>query len=364
MEDSNNIKVMQPKRREASETYCVTGATGYVASWLVKTLLDRGFIVHATVRDPAKCLHLLSTWSGADRLKLFRADLKEEGSFDEAVKGCDGVFHVAASMEFSVNVTEENIESYVQSNIIDPAISGTLNILRSCLKSKSVKRVVFTSSISTLSAKDRDGKWRGVVDESCQTPIDHVWNKKASGWVYVLPKLLTEEAAFRFASENGVDLVSVITPTVAGPFLTSSVPSSIQVVLSPLTGDSELFRILSAVNARMGSIALVHIEDICRVHLFLMEHAKADGRYICCAQSWPLCKLLNHLAQRYPCSNLERSVRDVEQVPSEISSKKLRELGFEYKHGIEDIISQTVTACLNYGFLTPIRNLLIDNMST
>ena len=45
-------------RRGASKTYCVTGATGYVGSWLVKTLLDRGFVVHATARDPGLKLSL------------------------------------------------------------------------------------------------------------------------------------------------------------------------------------------------------------------------------------------------------------------------------------------------------------------
>lgn len=100
-----------------------------------------------------------------------------------------------------------------------------------------MKRVVFTSSISTLTAIDSNGKWKPVVDESCQTPLGHVWDAKASGWVYALSKLLTEEAAFRFAVENGIDLVSVITATVSGPFITSHVPSSIQVLLSPLTGN-------------------------------------------------------------------------------------------------------------------------------
>jgi len=52
----------------------------------------------------------------------------------------------------------------------------------------------------------------------------------------VLSKLLTEEAAFKFAKEHGLDLVSVITTTVAGTFLTSTVPSSIRVLLSPITG--------------------------------------------------------------------------------------------------------------------------------
>ena len=32
---------------------CVTGASGYIASWLVKLLLQRGYTVNATVRDPS-----------------------------------------------------------------------------------------------------------------------------------------------------------------------------------------------------------------------------------------------------------------------------------------------------------------------
>ncbi|XP_022753184.1 putative anthocyanidin reductase [Durio zibethinus] len=336
-------------------TYCVTGATGYIGSWLVKLLLERGYKVHATVRNPEKALYLLSLWTGGDRLRLFKADLLEEGSFDEAVKGCNGVFHVAASMEFDVN-TNEDIDTYVRSNIIDPAIKGTENLLKACLKSKSVKRVVFTSSISTITAKDSIGNWRPVVDESCLTTIDHVLNAKASGWVYALSKLLTEEAAFKFANENGIDLVSVITTTVAGPFLTTTIPSSIHVLLSPVTGDPKYFQILSAVNARMGSVALVHIEDVCSAHIFLMEQARAEGRFICCVCSSPMSELINRFAQEYPSSNIQglEAEKKVTKRP-EISSKKLRDLGFTYKHGIEDIIHQTITTCVDYGFLPPTR---------
>ncbi|XVF70512.1 hypothetical protein PTKIN_Ptkin11bG0167600 [Pterospermum kingtungense] len=338
-------------------TYCVTGATGYIGSWLVKLLLERGYRVHATVRNPEKASYLLPLWSGGDRLRLFKADLVEEGSFDEAVNGCNGVFHVAASMEFDVNTNGNNIEAYVRSNIIDPAIKGTENLLKACLKSKSVKRVVFTSSISTITAKDHsNGNWRPAVDESCQITIDHVLNAKASGWVYALSKLLTEEAAFKFANENGIDLVSVITTTVAGPFLTSTLPSSIQVLLSPVTGDPKYLSILSAVNARMGSVALVHIEDICSAHVFLMEQAGADGRYICCVGNYPMSELINRLAQAYPSSNIQRLEAEEKgkNIP-QISSKKLRDCGFTYKHGIEDIIHQTITSCVDYGFLPPTR---------
>ncbi|KAL4313122.1 hypothetical protein GQ457_01G005520 [Hibiscus cannabinus] len=338
-----------------SPAYCVTGATGYIGSWLVKLLLGRGYKVHAAVRNPEKALHLLPLWNGGDQLRLFKADLLEEGSFDEAVKGCNGVFHVAASMEFDAN-TNENIESYVRSNIIEPAIKGTENLLKSCLKSNTVKRVVFTSSISTITAKDSNGNWRSVVDESCQTTFDHVLNEKASGWVYVLSKLLTEEIAFKFANENCIDLVSVITTTVAGPFLTTTVPSSIQMLLSPVTGDPKYFSLLSAVNARMGSVALVHIEDICRAHVFLMEQARAEGKYICCVGSFPTTELINLLAQENPSSNIQRLEADGDSSKHpEISSKKLKDLGFTYKHGTEDMIHQTITACVDHGVLPHTR---------
>ncbi|BAT92435.1 hypothetical protein LR48_Vigan05g146700 [Vigna angularis] len=336
-------------------TFCVTGATGYIGSWLVAALLQRGYTVHATVRDPEKSFHLLSLWTKGDRLRIFKADLNEEGSFDEAVRGCDGVFHVAASMEFNVD-KKENIEAYVQANIVDPSIKGTLNLLKSCMNSNSVKRVVLTSSISTITAKDNNGKWKHVVDESCQIQSEHVLKTQASGWVYALSKLLTEEAAFKFAKENGIDLVSVITTTVAGPFFTATVPSSVKMLLSPITGEPEFFKILSAVNARMGSIALVHIEDICSAHIFLMEHSEAEGRYICSSQSYPLSMLVNLLTKEYSYSNKKKiAEKNYDKVPSEICSKKLRDLGFSYKHGVEEIIHQTIICCLDYGYLPPIR---------
>ncbi|KAF9588279.1 hypothetical protein IFM89_008696 [Coptis chinensis] len=275
----------------------------------------------------------------------------EEGSFDEAVKGCHGVFHVAASMEFNV-LAKDNIENYVQSHILDPAIKGTLNLLRACSSAKSVKRVVFTSSISTMTSQDSAGNMISVVDESCKTPIERVCNRKASGWVYVLSKLLSEEAAFRFANENGIDLISVIPTTVAGSFLTPTVPASVCVLLSPITGDSEFNSILLAVNHRMGSISIVHIEDICNAHIFLMEHATAKGRYICSAHSCAMSQLVDCLALEYPYFDVQRSSEEQHKtIPSRISSKKLTDLGFEYKYGVGDVIKQSISSCMQHGLL-------------
>ncbi|KAM0932768.1 putative dihydroflavanol 4-reductase [Dioscorea sansibarensis] len=134
------------------------------------------------------------------------------------------------------NARKENNIKNVESSILESALRGTTNLLQSCSKVGSVKRVIFTSSISTITAKDENGEWIQEVNESCLNPANLVWKEKPSGWVYVLSKLLTEQKAFQFAKEKGIDLISIIPPTVAGLFLTPDVPTSLQVLLSPITG--------------------------------------------------------------------------------------------------------------------------------
>lgn len=74
-------------------------------------------------------------------------------------------------------------EDHVRSKITEPAVRGTLNVLQACSRAGSVKRIIFTSSISTITAKDNKGEWRELVDESSITPINGVWNTKPRGWV-------------------------------------------------------------------------------------------------------------------------------------------------------------------------------------
>ncbi|MGM3162888.1 NAD-dependent epimerase/dehydratase family protein [Dickeya undicola] len=78
----------------------VTGATGYVAGWLVKRLLEEGVTVHAAVRDPndvRKTGHLNDMATGQPgTLRFFKADLLEPGSYAQAMKGCGIVFHTAS----------------------------------------------------------------------------------------------------------------------------------------------------------------------------------------------------------------------------------------------------------------------------
>jgi nucleoside-diphosphate-sugar epimerase len=101
----------------AGKTVCVTGASGFIASWLVKLLLERGYTVRGTVRNPEKSKHLLQLPGASDNLKLVAANLLEQGRFDEAVQGCDGVFHTA-SPYFTKNVTDPQVDQSVCLSIV------------------------------------------------------------------------------------------------------------------------------------------------------------------------------------------------------------------------------------------------------
>uniref|UniRef100_A0A453L4R1 NAD-dependent epimerase/dehydratase domain-containing protein n=1 Tax=Aegilops tauschii subsp. strangulata TaxID=200361 RepID=A0A453L4R1_AEGTS len=139
---------------------CVTGGGGYIASWLVKLLLSRGYAVHATLRDPSdqKNAHLMQLDGAAESLSLFKADVLDRAALAAAVEGCQGVFHVASPVPADKTVDPE-------SEIMVPAVKGTLNILEVCSSVK-VQKVVVVSSTAAVHSNPNwpQGKPK---DESC-----------------------------------------------------------------------------------------------------------------------------------------------------------------------------------------------------
>ena len=106
----------------------VTGGTGFIAGWIIKFLLEEGLSVHATVRDPGnqeKVAHLEAmAGSSPGQLHMFKADLLEPGSFDEAMAGCELVMHTASP--FVISTPKDP-----QAEFIRPALNGTQNVLAS-----------------------------------------------------------------------------------------------------------------------------------------------------------------------------------------------------------------------------------------
>ncbi|CAI0420737.1 unnamed protein product [Linum tenue] len=213
---------------------CVTGGSGYIASWIIKLLLERGYTVKTTVHDKTKTQHLLSLDGANERLQLYKADLTAEGSFDSAVDGCQAVFHTASPVLFQTS----NPQRYLlfQADLIDPAVKGTLNVLKSCAKMPSVKRVVLTSSMASVVCNRKPLSAGVVIDETWFSDPEFCAKYQPPKHWYMLSKTLAEEAAWKFANENGIDLVAVNPGFVIGPFLQPSVNFTVEEVLRLING--------------------------------------------------------------------------------------------------------------------------------
>ncbi|KAK6917392.1 NAD-dependent epimerase/dehydratase [Dillenia turbinata] len=324
---------------------CVVGGSGFVASWIVKLLLEKGYEVNTTVRDPGnqkKISHLLAL-QNSGKLNIFRADLTDENSFDAAVAGCDYVFHVATPVNFASEDPENEM--------IKPAIQGVTNVLKACVKAKTVKRVILTSSAAAVTINQLNGTGL-VMDESNWADVEFLSTVKPPTWGYPVSKALAEKAAWKFAAENNIDLITVIPTLMAGHSLTPDVPSSVGLAMSLISGNEFLINGLKGMQMLSGSISITHVEDVSRAHIFLAEKESASGRYICCAVNTSVPELAKFLKNRYPDYKVPTDFGDFPPEPKLIiSSEKLIKEGFSFKYGIEEIYDQSVELFKAKGML-------------
>ncbi|KAL3624332.1 Tetraketide alpha-pyrone reductase 1 [Castilleja foliolosa] len=317
---------------------CVTGAAGYLASWLIKRLLLSGYHVVGTVRDPGdskKVEHLSHLEGAKERLQLLRGDLMVEGSFDSAIIGCHGVFHTASPVL-------SRPTGDPKADILQPAIDGTLNVLRSCKKNPSLRRVVLTSSTSTVRVR---------ADFDSAVPLDESsWSSEElcqslQIW-YALSKTLAEKAAWKFCEDNKMDLVTILPAFVIGPSLPPLLCSTASDVLGLLKGETEKFDW----HGRMG---YVHIDDVAMSHILLFENQKANGRYICSSTVIDNHELAAILSARYPQLPIPKRFKKLDRPCYELDVSKLKGLGMIKFRSIEEMFDDCVESLIKQGHLSP-----------
>ncbi len=275
----------------------VTGASGYVAGWVVKGLLELGVTVHATVRDSSKPSSVNHLKAAANvlpgTLKFFDANLLNEGDFDEAMKGCEIVIHTASP--FTQHVKDP------QRDLIDPALKGTRNVLGSVEKTASVKRVVLTSSIAAMytDAVECEHMPGGMLSPES-------WNTTASLTYepYHYSKTLAERAAWELQRQGrGWELVVINPALVVGPSL-NPVPTSesFGIVRQLMRGD------MMAGAPRLG-LSLVDVRDVAEGHIAAAFVPEANGRNIIAGKDCDLCWAGMELRKYLPVSKAWRLPR-------------------------------------------------------
>jgi nucleoside-diphosphate-sugar epimerase len=271
----------------------VTGASGYIAGWIVRYLLEAGHTVHGTVRDPGKAkglehLHALTAQHDG-RLRLLKADLLHDGSFDEATAGCELVMHTASP--FVISGIKDAHEELVR-----PALEGTRNVLETVNRTPSVKRVVLTSSEVAIFGDSADARNvpGGVFTE------EH-WNMTSSvhHQPYPYSKTVAEREAWKICeAQDRWDMVTINPGLVLGPSLTNASASTSMVFIKQLTGGT-MFP--AAPELWMG---VVDVRDVAIAHLKAGFTPEAQGRHILNAADTTPLELGRLLRKRFGGRNL------------------------------------------------------------
>ena len=259
-----------------AKSVLLTGANGYVGTWIARRLLEEGHRVHATVRDandPRKTAHLEAMAAELPgTLRLFSADLTSPNAFDEAMQGCGTVIHSAARFTTSSN---DPMQDYVI-----PAIEGTKNVLASVGRTETVNRVVMTSSCAAIYGDAAD-----VADAPGGILTEEVWNTTSNTdhQPYSYSKTASERAAWQIAkAQNRWRLVTINPSLVIGPALSDK----------PDSGSFQYLHNFINGTLRTGAPALfvgmVDVRDVADAHVRAAFLPDAEGRYILSEGSYSL----------------------------------------------------------------------------
>jgi dihydroflavonol-4-reductase len=267
----------------ASGPVAVTGASGYIGSWIVRDLMEQGYAVRACVRDPSsapKTAHLLALNGTAPRgsVALHAADLFRRGSYDAAFAGCCAVIHAGAAVGFNRETPQQ---------VYDGCFTENAHVLESVVRAGTVSRFVFTSSFAAVGHPRPEGyvftekDWCGDNPEGYRGAWSAESIPKSRDIAYAMAKANTERMIYDAAQRDGrFEAMAILPLHVLGPLMSANhdQPYSWQNCVRFLMQGKPF-------KAKKGGRMLwnvVDVRDVARAHRLAAESSAArnGSRYI------------------------------------------------------------------------------------
>jgi nucleoside-diphosphate-sugar epimerase len=224
----------------------ITGASGFIGDRLSKKLADCGHEVHALVRNelPARQRH--------KDILYFKGDITQPATIQEAIEGCEQVYHVAGYAK---------LWAARRKTFYDINVTGTENVFEAALEN-GVKKVVFTSSCA-------------VFGPSLKTALTETDPRiTAYNNDYDLSKFIAENSVREYC-KKGIEAVIVNPSRVYGPGLSTHANMITKMLTQCLRGR---FVFMPGIKNVVGNYA--YIDDVVQGHINAMAMGKCGERYI------------------------------------------------------------------------------------
>lgn len=240
----------------------VTGATGFLGSHVARALAQQGADLRLLVRPTSNLRNLEGL-----KAETATGDLRDAGSLERAMSGCDSVFHLAADYRLWVRDPDEMYRSNV---------GGTRAILEAARRNN-VRRMVYTSSVATIGFTNTG---RPADEDSPVSLADMIGHYKRS-------KFMAEQVAME-AGRSGVHVVTVNPTTPVGEQDVKPTPTG-RIVLDFLKRKFPAY-VETGLN-------LVDVRECAKGHILALEKGKSGERYILGGEDLTLKQILDRLGK-------------------------------------------------------------------
>ncbi|KAJ6494548.1 NAD-P-binding protein [Mycena sanguinolenta] len=328
----------------------VTGINGFLGTYTALAFLEAGYTVRGTARSAAKAgdwINHFPQWEASYQSAVV-ADFVAPGAFDDAVRGCDVIAHVASPNNPKIEDNERDC--------LLPAINGTRSLLASTTLEPRIRSVVFTSTLATVLETAKLGSvpgkvynetdWNGATYEQAKASTDF-------SFTYGVSKTLAERAFW--------DFIETEKPAWAGSAI---LPCAVfDAPIQPLSSLADMNRSVAllwqvASGKFKDGLALaprhtfyVSARDVALANVRAAEREQArNGRYIVLGGGFTSDELVEILRRRFPA--LKDNLPPLKMAPDAIVkgsqtqfdvSKTEKDLGIQWMP-FEQVVVDTIGA--------------------
>lgn len=241
------------------EKVFVSGGSGYIALHCISQLIIKGFLVKTSLRNldrKQEVIDSIKKIADCDgKLEFCELDLMVEDGWEESIRGCDYVLHIASPLIFG---TPKNPDDLIQ-----PAVKGLEKCLKASVKNR-VKKFVMTSSFAAIGSGSNKTEFNDEDWTSLDSKI-HAYNKSKT-----MAEIYMWDYINNLSEDQRINVCAINPVVVIGPSLSDDVGISNLAVRKLLDGSLPFM-------PKLG-VDLVDVRDVADIHIKAMLSQEANGK--------------------------------------------------------------------------------------